>query len=55
MKISIPEYRLREICRHLSRITTHACCDNADLRTVNALRLARKDLRMLEKYLNNKS
>lgn len=54
MNIPIPEYRLREIHRHLSRIAAHASCDNADLRTVNALRLARKDLRTLEKYLTDK-
>ena len=53
--IPVPEYRLREWQRHLKRIVDNTVCDPADTCTVNALRLARRDLRNLEKYLPKKS
>lgn len=55
MRIEIPEYRLREWHRHLKRIVENARCDSTDTRTTDALRLARKDLRSLEKYITTES
>lgn len=50
----IPQYRLREWHRHLKRITENATCDPGDTRTANALRLARKDLREMERHILTK-
>ena len=50
--MNIPEYRLREWYRHFKRIAENARCDSSDTTTVNALRMARKDIRRIEKYLN---
>lgn len=55
MKTEIPLYVLRDWQRHLSRIVEYATCDPSDTRTVNALRLARKDLRRMERYLQSKN
>ena len=53
MKIEIPDYRLREWHTHLLRIVENAVCDPSDTRTANALRMARKDLCRMEKYIKN--
>ena len=55
MQKPIPAYLLREWHRHLKRIVENATCDPSDTRTVNALRLARKDLRGMEKHLQTKT
>lgn len=52
--MNIPEYRLREWHRHLKRIVDHAACDRNDTRTANALRLARRDLQLMDKIINSK-
>lgn len=52
MQPAIPAYLLREWHRHLKRIVENASCNPSDTRTLNALRLARKDLRTMEKYLS---
>ncbi len=49
--MQIPEYRLREWRTHLKRIVDNAVCDPSDTRTANAVRMARKDLQRMEKYL----
>lgn len=49
--IAVPAYRARSMAAHLKRITERACCDPSDTRTANALRLAKADLRTLEKLL----
>lgn len=51
MQIQIPEYLLREWHRHLKRIVENATYERADTRTANAFRLARKDLRRMNKLL----
>ena len=53
MKTEIPLYVLRDWQRHLSRIVENVTCDPSDTRTVNALRLVRKDLRRMERYLQD--
>lgn len=55
MKTEIPLYVLRDWHRHLSRIVEYATCDPSDTRTANAMRLVRKDLRRMERYLQNKN
>ena len=39
------------LCRHMKRIIENATCDPRDTRTVNAIRLAKTDLRKLEKII----
>lgn len=51
MNTTIPVYLLREWYSHLRRIVENATCRPSDTRTANALRLARKDLRRIERYL----
>lgn len=47
----IPKSNVKAIRSHLKRIVENARADASDTRTVNALRLARRDLRLLDKYL----
>lgn len=51
MLMRIPEYRLKEWRSHLKRIVENVKCDPSDTKTANAIRLARKDLRRMDKYL----
>lgn len=53
METVIPHYVLRDWHRHLSRVLDNVTCDPSDTRTANALRLAHKDLRRMERYLQN--
>lgn len=53
MQMQIPEYRLREWHTHLKRILENAECDRNDTRTADAIRLAKKDLRRMERYIDN--
>lgn len=50
-KMEIPTYIIREWHSHIRRIAENATCDPSDTRTANALRLARKDIRRMERYL----
>lgn len=50
--MQIPDYKVKALCSHLRRIVECAKCDPRDTKTVNALRLAKKDLRILEKTMN---
>lgn len=52
--MDIPEYRLREWHRHLKRIVENAMTERNDTRTANALRLARRDLQLMNKIINSK-
>lgn len=52
--MEIPEYVIREWRRHLERILDNTTCDPSDNRTANALRMARKDLRRMDKYISEK-
>lgn len=49
--MQIPVYKAKALYIHLKRIAENVRCDPADTRTVNALRLAKRDLRELEKAL----
>lgn len=51
--MQIPEYRLREWHTHLKRILENAECDRNDTRTADAMRMAKKDLRRMERYIDN--
>lgn len=55
MKTEIPLYVLQDWQRHLKRIVENARCSSNDVRTINAIRLAKKDLRRMERYLQNKN
>lgn len=52
MKKQIPAYFLKSLYTHYKRIAENARCDPSDTRTANALRLAKSDLRKLDKILN---
>lgn len=49
----LPDYRAKALLIHLQRIVSHASCSPDDTRTVNALRLARQDMRYISKLLQN--
>ncbi|MBD5367220.1 MAG: hypothetical protein HDR82_09545 [Bacteroides sp.] len=49
--MQIPDYKAKALIAHLRRIVEHALSDPADTRMANALRLAKSDLRTLEKLL----
>lgn len=49
--ITIPAYKARALAAHLRRIVGKAGCDPSDTRTANALRLAKIDLKTLDKLL----
>ena len=49
--MEIPDYKAKALYTHLRRILGNVKCDPADTRTFNALRLARQDLRDLEKRI----
>lgn len=51
--MQIPYYRVKVLRVHLKRILEHAKCAPGDTRTANAIRLAKEDLRVLEKLLSN--
>lgn len=50
--MEIPDYFLAGLYAHYRRIVEHSYHDPADYRTADALRLARKELRRLERCLN---
>lgn len=50
--MQIPDYKAKALYTHLKRIVENVRCDPSDTRTVNSLRLARRDLRDLEKILS---
>lgn len=50
--IYIPAYRARALATHLRRIIEKAGCNPSDLRTANALRLAKADLRYIDKLFD---
>lgn len=49
--MQIPDYKAKALYAHLKRIVECAKYDPTDTKTANALRLAKGDLRTLEKYL----
>ena len=49
--MQIPEYKAKALYAHLKRIVECAKCDSTDTKTANALRLAKVDLRWLEKQI----
>lgn len=52
MQAEVPLYLIAEWRRHLKRIVKNVGTDPSDTRTRNALRLARKDLEQMDKYLS---
>lgn len=49
--MEIPAYIIKAVFSHYSRIASNATCDPADHKTRDCLRLARKDVEKLRKYL----
>lgn len=52
--MEIPDYKVQALYRHLKRIVENVRCSPADTRTIDALRLARLDMRDLEKRIHTK-
>lgn len=50
--MDIPSHILLGWQSHMKRVAGHAACDPSDTRTANALRLLRRDLRTMERYLH---
>lgn len=50
--MGIPDYFLAGLYAHYRRIVEYSRHDPGDFRTADAMRLARKELRRLERYLN---
>lgn len=49
---TIPDRQLEKWYRHLKRLAGHAVAPRGDIRTANALRLARtEDIRQMERHL----
>lgn len=51
--MQIPNYFLRSLIRHFARIVEYSQYDLSDTRTANAIRLGRKDLSKLNKYIES--
>lgn len=52
MQAEVPLYLIVGWRRHLKRIVENVGTDPSDTRAINALRLARKDLEQMGKYLS---
>lgn len=52
MQAEVPLYLIAGWRRHLERIVKNVGTDPSDTRAINALRLARKDLEQMGKYLS---
>lgn len=52
MDISVPVYMLKQLCARCKRIADNATCSPSDTRTANSLRLIKKDISKLEKYID---
>lgn len=52
MDIPVPVYMLKQLCARCKRIAENATCSSSDTRTANALRLLKKDIPKLEKYID---
>lgn len=48
----IPLYFAKALLSHCKRMAEHGTADRSDTKTVNAFRLARKELRRLERMIN---
>ena len=51
MQAEVPLYLIVGWRRHLKRIVENIGTDPSDTRTINAIRLAKKDLKQMDKYL----
>lgn len=49
----IPTYIAKAVYSHYKRIVDNARVDKSDIRTLNAMRLAKKDLQRLIKFIEN--
>ena len=54
LTMQIPDYLIKAIHGHYKRIVENAKCAPSDTKTANALRLAKGDLRKLEKIINER-
>lgn len=50
--MEIPDYLLMSVYRHYSRLAARAEVDSSDTVTMNARRIARKELRKLKMYID---
>ncbi len=51
-KIHIPAYLVCEWLRHFRRLAIYGRYNEDDTRTANAFRMAKKDVRRMERYIN---
>lgn len=54
MKVEIPDYFLKSFIRHFERITENCKASPSDIKTSEALRLGKKDLIKLKRFINKK-
>ena len=55
MKVEIPDYFLKSFIRHFERITENCKASPSDIKTSEALRLGKKDVIKLKRFINQKS
>lgn len=55
MKVEIPDYFLKSFIRHFERITENCKASPSDIKTSEALRLGKKDVIKLKRFINKKS
>lgn len=54
MKVEIPDYFLKSFIRHFERITENSKASPSDIKTSEALRLGKKDIVKLKRFVNKK-
>ncbi|HCW57553.1 MAG TPA: hypothetical protein DHR60_06270 [Bacteroides uniformis] len=54
MKVEIPDYFLKSFIRHFERITENCKASPSDIKTSEALRLGKKDIVKLKRFVNKK-
>lgn len=54
MKVEIPDYFLKSFIRHFERITENCKDSPSDIKTSEALRLGKKDVIKLKRFINKK-
>lgn len=54
MKVEIPDYFLKSFIRHFERITENCKASPSDIKTSEALRLGKKDVIKLKRFINKK-
>lgn len=54
MKVEIPDYFQKSFIRHFERITENCKASPSDIKTSEALRLGKKDVIKLKRFINKK-